>query len=196
MTLKKITMLTLLSLLLACAQRPEQELEDTRRALDEARAAEAAVYAPEEFEAAEEALRQAEREIETQDDRFALRRSYDRASELLSQARTAAQEAVSAAAANKENVSKQAQEAIGEAEEVVETAADALTRAPRGKGTAADLEAMQSSLEASRESLSQARQHFEEERFLDALNEAKSAAERAGTITRDIEEAIRRTGRR
>lgn len=196
MTPKKIAILTLLSLLLACAQRPEEELEGARKALDAARAAEAPTYAPEEFEAAENALRQAESEIEAQDDSFAPTRSYDRASELLSQARAAAQEATSASTANKENVSRQAQGAIEEAEEAIETAADALERAPRGKGTTADLEAMEATLETSRGSLSRARRHLEEERFMDALNEAKSAAERAETIAGEIEQAIRRSGRR
>lgn len=196
MTLKQISVLAMVTLLLACAQRPEDEVEAARQALEEARTAEAPVYAPEEFEAAEENLREAEAEIAAQDDGFALNRSYDRASELLAQARTAAEEAASAATIRKEETSSQAEVALQEAEQSIESAAEALSGAPRGKGSAADVEALEVNLERSRSSLDQARQLFQDGNFMDAFNEARTAQSRAETISSEVEQAIQRTGGR
>ncbi len=77
---------TALALLAACAQAPQPQIDAANSALEAARAAEAADYAPEAWTLAQDALNSAMNEVTAQNEKFALLRSYDQATQLLDKA--------------------------------------------------------------------------------------------------------------
>ena len=73
----------------ACAEAPTALIDDARARVD-AMTAEGQVYAPQEYTAARDAVGRLDAELQAQADRFALIRSYDRATELAGAVATAA----------------------------------------------------------------------------------------------------------
>lgn len=188
-----ITTFAFLLSLTACASNPEQELAATRQALDAAKAAEADIYAPAEYSAASEVLGSAEAEIAAQDQKFALTRSYSKAKELLNNAKSQADAAVSAAKTNKEKTRAEAETAQTEAQQAVEAAKTALSKAPKGKGTKADLKALKGDLSAAQTAFSEAQQAYNSGKYKDALSGFKSVKEKADSVSNQIQEAAQKS---
>ena len=82
-----------LALLAGCAQAPQPAIDSANSALEAARTAEAAEYAPEAWTLAQDSLNSAMNEVTAQNEKFALLRSYDQASQLLDKATQAASRA-------------------------------------------------------------------------------------------------------
>jgi hypothetical protein len=99
-----VSAVLLVLLTVACAEPPSKEMNQAQGAIDTARAAGAATYAPEEFAAAVEALERAELAVTENDHRLALNHAIDsreraqaaaaQAVEARAQARGAAERAV------------------------------------------------------------------------------------------------------
>ncbi len=175
-----------------CAKPPQELQTSVQSAMDEAKAAGAETYAPESLNKAQETMGQAQAEIETQNGKFALFRSYKKAEELLNQARTEAETAKSDAAAGKERARQEADAAINQAKTDLQTAMDALSKAPRGKGTKAEIEAMQQELTSLQQTLSEAEQGMQSEDFLGAKDKAAQVTQKAGEIANDIANAAQK----
>lgn len=180
----------------ACASKPEAEIAAATKAVEDARAAEADVYAATEFQAAADSLAAAEAEITAADEQFALTRSYEKATELLKKATTEAQAAASAAVTNKEVVKQEAEAALTDAQAAIQTAKDMLAKAPKGKGTKADLEAMQGDLAGIETACAQAEQTLSAGKYMDARDQLKNVISQAQSISSQVEAAIAARGRR
>jgi hypothetical protein len=189
------TVLIAALLMSACASRPEQELSAARQAVEKARQAEADVYAPEEFQAATRALESAEAEIATQDERSFLTRDYERAQELLSQATNRANAAVQTTEPGRAEARQQAEAAQRDAEAALEEARGAMADGPRGKGTRADREALEVDLRAAETSFSDGQDGYRSQRYADALNQFRSAIQKAQAVSAAFERAGARARR-
>ena len=75
-----------MAILTACAKPPQARMDGLRSGMELAELAESATYAPAEFEAAREAERTALAEVEAQNQKFALTRSFETAREMLDKA--------------------------------------------------------------------------------------------------------------
>ena len=69
-------------------------------------------------------------------------------------------------------------------------AQEMLSKAPKGKGTAADLEAMKTDLTGAESTIGEAESAFTAERYLDAKAKAEAAKTAAGNVTAAVEAAI------
>jgi hypothetical protein len=167
-------------------------------ALQQAVAAEAAEYAPTELQKARESVASLEAELTAQGERLALMRSYTRAEELAASARSAAEEATSAAGSGREQARNEATLAVQSLRASVEEVKLLLEEAPTGKGTAADLEAMKADLAAIEGSFDDLEQSLGQGRYKDATLKARASLESAGTLKTDLVSAIeaRKAGRR
>ena len=94
--------LMVVALTTGCAKPPQQEID----------AAKAAVSASEAWDKAQQAMNAVNAEVEAQNQKFALFRSYTKAKELVAAATQAANEAKDAAIAGKEKAKNEAQAAI------------------------------------------------------------------------------------
>jgi hypothetical protein len=194
--MRKGTMLvlTLCILLLAvgCASKPVEQQTGAQKALEDARSAEADLYAAELYQVASESLKAAEAEMVTQDGNSAFSRDYEKAEELLAAAQTQAENARVSAATNKERVRAEAEVEQAEAEQALETAQTTLSKAPRGKGTKADLEALAGDLSAAESALSDARSAYANGKYRDALNGFRAVKEKCQGVCSEVEQAIQK----
>jgi len=174
----------------ACAKAPQEAIDGAKASLQAATDAEAAKYAPESFRAAEDAINSANAEIAAQSEKFALLRSYDQASQLLTLASEAAEKAKVEAEENREKARVSSEAAIQAAKTAIEAAKAAVDAAPAGKGTRAEIEAMRSELVAMETALTEASQMFEAKDYLGAQAKAESVRSQAEAISNDVGQAI------
>jgi hypothetical protein len=186
--------ITLCILLVAvgCASKPVEQQSAAQKAIEEARISEADVYASDQYQMASESLKAAEAEALAQDEASAFSRDYEKAEELFAAAQTQAENARLAAAANKERTKAEAEAAETEAELAVETAKTTLSKAPKGKGTKADLEALAGDISAAEAALSDARAAYGNGKYRDALTGFKAVKEKCLGVCSEIEQAIQK----
>lgn len=143
----------LLGFLTGCADQPVEELTQAREALRSAAEAEADVYAPEQYQAAQDALEAAERELEAQLDQSAMSRDYTPARELLQSAISTANAAAAQVPDRKETMRMEAETMIEDTEATAEQLAGEAerTRDPaRRASRQEDIRAIRSGLEEAR----------------------------------------------
>ncbi|RPI23181.1 MAG: DUF4398 domain-containing protein [Acidobacteria bacterium] len=193
MRTKSVLVLIVGVLLLAgCASKPDQEITASQTALEAARTAEADIYSAETYQAAADAMKSAEAEIAAQDQKSSFSRNYDKAKELLGQAKTQADSAAASAVTNKEKAKTDAETAQQDAQTALDAAKAALASAPKGKGTKADLDALQGDLTAAETSFGEAKSSLDGGKFLDALNQFRAVKEKADAVAADIQQATQK----
>jgi len=181
----------------ACAKPPQAGIDAAQAALQKATSAGGAEYAADSLKAAQDAEAAVEAELKVQADKFSLFRSYTKTTELAAAAKTAGEKAEQDAIAGKEQAKNEASAVIDEAKAMLVQAQDLLSKAPRGKGTQADLDALKADLTGAEASVGDAESAFAAERYLDARAKAEASKTASGNVTAAVEAAIAaRSGRR
>lgn len=192
--MKRISLLPVLAgaalFSVACAQEPTAALDGAKAALEASQAAGAADYAPAALAAAETATAALDAELKAQAEKFALTRSYTKASELAAAAKTAADQAAAAAVTGKEQMKAEATTLIAGVRGSVDAARQALAKAPKGKGAAADLEAMAADVAGVETALGEMDSALAAGSFKDAKVKAESAQATLQKIVADVQAAI------
>jgi hypothetical protein len=173
-----------------CASPPQADIDAAKAALQQATSAGASEYAADSLKAAQDANAALEAELKVQQDKFSMFRSYSKAAELATAAKLAGEKAQQDAVAGKEAAKTAASAAIDEAKTALAQATDLLSKAPKGKGTAADLEALKTDLTGAESTIGEATTAFTAERYLDAKAKAEAAKTAAGNVTAAVEAAI------
>jgi hypothetical protein len=173
-----------------CAAPPQADIDAVKVSADKAATAGAAEYAADSLKAAQDAQAALEAELKVQADKFTLFRSYTKATELAGAAKTAAEKAEQDAVAGKEKAKNEATALIEEAKTALTAAQEMLAKAPKGKGTAADLEAMKADLAGAEISINDANTAMGAERYLEAKAKAEAAKNVAGTVSAAVQAAI------
>jgi hypothetical protein len=170
-----------------CAKAPQDDVNAAQAELDKAREAQSDVWAPNEYQAADQAMSAAKAEIEAQDQKWL--KNFDKAKELLATAKEEAAKAATAASANKEQARKDSEAALAEADTVLQAAEAALKAAPVTKDSKADLALYRSDLDGLRQTLDGARQAFDAGDYKKTLESTTSVKDKANTIASDLEAA-------
>lgn len=171
---KLLSSLAVLALFSACASEPTEELEAAETALAAAKQAEADVYVADGFGDASSKLESARREIAGG--------NYEAARTLLTEAKAGFEAAAAGVDAAKAALLEQATAAQTVATEVLAEAEEALGRAPRGKGSLADLQALQSDLDEARAAFAAAEADLTEGAAADALSGFQEASSKARAV--------------
>lgn len=174
--------------LVACATPPTADIDAAKTAISGAEAAGAAEYAADSLKAAQDAQAALDAELKAQEANWM--KSYDKAKELAAAAKAAGEKATTDATAGKEKAKADASAAIDAAKAALTEAQDLLAKAPKGKGTAADLEAMKTDLETAAATITEAEGALANVKYLDALAKAESANAAAGTVKAAVEAAM------
>lgn len=186
----------LLVLAAACAKAPDTEMNEAQTSLNDARnAAQADVWAPEEFQAAQRSFDAAEAEVEMQNERFSMTRNFDKARELYAQAKVDAEKAKRAASQNKEAARQDSEESLQLAIAAVDAAREALSKAPRTKGTRADIELFSSDLNGLDASIEDVRAAIASQDYKRALSRSTAIIQEAEDMTATLTQAAMRAGR-
>ncbi len=107
-------------LAVGCAKPPQQEIDAAKAVLTSAEQAEAPKYAADAWDKAQQAMNAANAELEAQNAKFALFRSYTKAKQLTAEAQNAANAAKDAAVAGKEKAKNEARAAIDAAKSAID----------------------------------------------------------------------------
>jgi len=187
---RSVVPLLLLSLALAgCAQSPVAEIDGAKQALDRARDAQAPDYAPDAWTAANDAQTRLDAELDAQQHRNSLFRSYTKAKELASEVKSSAERATELAASGKEKAKTEAATLMSQARDEYSLADKALTSAPRGKGTEADLASLKGNVTSIDGTLAEMQRAFDAGDYLTAKTKAQAAIDASRDIVKEIEAA-------
>lgn len=191
----RISWAVALALVLAgCAQVPTADVDAAKHALDEARQAQAAEYAPQSWTAAQDAETKLQAELDAQGQRWSALRSYTVASQLAASTKQAAERSRDEAMAGKEQAKTEASTMMAQAREAASHAQAAVTAAPRGKGTEADLASMKSDATSIDDTLMEMQKAFDAGDYIGAKTKAQAAMDAAKRIEDEIAQA--KAGRR
>ncbi|MCX5850513.1 MAG: DUF4398 domain-containing protein [Deltaproteobacteria bacterium] len=185
-----ILIVALVAFFSGCAKVPQPEIDAAKASLSAAKTAEADRYVPEEYSGANQALNAATTEVEKQNSKFVLFRSYKEAVKMLADAKMKAEEAASAAAAKKEEVKKETEAVMAEITASIESTKGLIATAPKGKEGKQALEAIQTDLTAVEASLQEANTVYQGGDYLTAVDKAKSVLEKAKALNDEMTQAI------
>jgi hypothetical protein len=180
-----------LAFLASCADPPLEAIAAARSALEAARSdPDVALYAPDALLTAEEALAALQAEIAVQEGKWAVRRSYDRASDLALSAREAGEGSRKQAAAAKEAAGVEAAaliESAGKALSAIELKAG---QARRTRGIRLDMSSVIASIVEVRAMLEAARADHASLAFASSRAKAAAARDRIAALDELISEAM------
>jgi tetratricopeptide (TPR) repeat protein len=169
-------------LLAACASKPDPLIQSAEQALEQSRSVEAHIYAPEAYQEAADALEAARREIAEQDERFAFRRNYSQAEELLERTVGLAEQAAAQAETGREEARRNAEANRQSAEEMIAQARTALEGAPTGKGARLDLQVLNRDLAEAESAYQSGLRDWEGGQYQSALENFQRASRMAETV--------------
>jgi len=184
--------LLVMFILAGCAKQPTDEMNAAQKALEDLKAAGGEKYIPEESKKVADALAAAQEEIKTQDGKFFITRSYDKAKQMLAQVITDSEKVKGEVAAKKEEAKNNALAAQEAATASVKEAAALLAKAPMGKGSRADIEALKGDLKGLEDGLPELQQLIGQEDYLAVIDKAKAIQEKADAVSNQVKEAMQK----
>lgn len=176
--------------MVGCAKPPQPAIDAANAAVEAAKSAEASLYAGDSLRSAEDAVVQLNNELKTQEGKFALFRSYKKSDELAAAAKAAGEKAAADAKAGKEAAKAAASQMMTDAQALLAQAKELLDKAPKGKGTQADLEAMKADLAGVESTLADAQNSFNSEKYLDVNSKVEGAKAGAQKVIDAVNAAI------
>ena len=184
--------LLVMFILAGCAKQPTDEMNAAQKALEDLKAAGGEKYIPEESKKVADTLAAAQEEIKTQDGKFFLTRNYDKAKQMLAQAIADSEKVKGDVAAKKEEAKTNALAAQEAATASVKEAAALLAKAPMGKGSRADIEALKGDLKGLEDGLPELEQLMGQEDYLAVIDKAKAIQEKADAVSNQVKEAMQK----
>lgn len=193
-----LAVLAVVGWMAGCAKPPVEQQNAAKAAIDTAQQAGAEEYAADEWQSAQQAMSSAQAEIDAQGKKMALRRSYSKAKELLQQADDAAAKAATAAAANKAKAKDDAQNALTQLNQSIETLKtnlSALEACPhKPKGFQQDYAQLNGKLDGLNTEAGTIQTAIDGESYKDALTKAQSLQAEVDALGTDVQNAKTKLG--
>lgn len=178
--------------LVGCAKQPTEELNAAKASIDAAVAEGAQKFAAEDAKKLNDSMQAAQDEIKAQEGKTF--KNYDKAKELLAKAKADAETLKTALPAKKEEAKKNALAAEEAAKAAVADAKALLSKAPKGKGSKADIEALKADLKGVEDSLAEIKAATASEDYNVAIDKASAAKDKASAISGQIKQAMEKVG--
>lgn len=173
-----------------CAKPPQVDIDAAKASIDGAVAAEANDYAKGSLTAANDSWSALQTELTAQEQKFALFRSYKNATAMAADAKAKGDKAKSDADARKAQVKADVESAMAAATAALTEAKDMLDKAPKGKGTAQDIEMLKGDLTGVETSLADAGQLHASGKYLQAQAKLSAAMSRINDVKTQVQAAI------
>jgi hypothetical protein len=174
--------------LTGCGSQPAQEIQSTKAAVDAVVADGGEKFAPAETKGVADALNTAMEEVKTQDGKFF--KNYDKAKEMLAKAKGDAETLKTGLAAKKEQAKTEAAANLSAAGDAVKAAEAALSKAPKGKGAAADIEAMKGDLQGLEAALAEVQPLIDGQDYAAARDKAAGIKSKADEVSAAVSAAM------
>ncbi len=194
--MSKVTRLFLGCLLIAvvfvagCAKPPTEDINAANSAVESAKSAGAEKYLSDNAKKVSDELSAAMDEVKVQDGKFPLFRKYDKAKELLASVKGSAEKLKTNTAAKKAELKKNAVAALEEAKGAITNAKAMLEKAPKGKESKSDIEAITGDVKGLEDSVPDVQKSIDGEDYDGAVSKAKSIKERADAVSSQVQQAI------
>jgi len=179
-------------MVVGCAKPPQQDIDGAKAALAAAEQAEAPKYAAEAWDKAQQAMNAVNAELEAQNAKFALFRSYTKAKQLIADATTAANAAKDAGIAGKEKAKNEAKAAIDAVKAALDgantlmAAVEKCPRAKRAKEVKKDLATVKGNLDGYKNQIAEIAGKFTKEDFFGAKAQAESLKGSVEAVAKDL----------
>jgi hypothetical protein len=184
--------LAVVGLVAGCSESPTAKYEAGKATIEEARLNGMEQYAPALYKEASDSLNAAVVEMQKQDSRFSVFRSYGKADEIIVVAQQLAEKAGVEAAAEKERMHFADSALIAEIDSLITATRSTLAEAPRGKGSRIDLKVMQSDIDAAAGALAAATEEYRSGSYLTANEKLQAVKAQVVKVKTDIDSAIAR----
>jgi hypothetical protein len=196
-TSKLIVVLVLaLVVLTGCSKAPVMEENNATQAMSAAEQGQSAKYAAAEWKMAQDTLQAAISEKQTQDERFALFRSYGKSKALFEKSAELASAAQSKAAEELARVRRETEIILGETRSALDSLAAQLLTVPVGKDTKAEIELMKQDVAAFQQQLNEAQGDFQRANYDGARGKATAIMDKVTGMKSTLDAAVARTGGR
>ena len=175
-------------MIVGCSSPPSQELDSATASIKGLAAAGAEKYAPEDLKKFNDQVAAANQEIKAQEGKWF--KSYDKAKEMLTKVKADAEAFKPTLAAKKEEAKKNATAAQEAAKAAVEQAKTLLAKAPVGKESRADIEAMKADVKGLEDGLAEVQNLVTSEDYRTAADKAKAISDKAASVSDQVKQAM------
>ena len=179
-------------LLVGCAKLPTEEINAAKASVDAVVAEGAQKFAAEDAKKLNDSMQAAQDEIKVQDGKTF--KDYAKTKELLAKVKTDAETLKAGLAAKKEEAKKNAATAQEAAKTSVAEAKALLAKAPKGKDSKADLEALKADLKGIEDSLAEIKSANDSEDYNAAIEKSNAIKDKAAAISDQIKKAMEKVG--
>jgi uncharacterized coiled-coil DUF342 family protein len=191
--MKSMTKVFVLTLLVAfvftgCAKQPTQQMDAAKAAVQAVATAKGDVYAKDELNTLQKDLQAATDEVNAQAKKFF--KKYGKAKEMLAKVVTDADAVKAQIPGRIEAAKKAAEMAINDAKTAFDGAKALLEKAPKGKGTKADIEAMKADLGGLETQMTEVQNAMTAEDYFGAKDKATAIKDKAAAIAEQVQKAI------
>lgn len=191
--MKSMTKVFVLTLLVAfvftgCAKQPTQQMDAAKAAVQAVATAKGDVYAKDELNTLQKDLQAATDEVNAQAKKFF--KKYGKAKEMLAKVVTDADAVKAQIPGRIEAAKKAAEMAINDAKTAFDGAKALLEKAPKGKNTKADIEAMKADLGGLETQMTEVQNAMTAEDYFGAKDKATAIKDKAAAIAEQVQKAI------
>jgi len=172
----------------SCAKMPTQLMDQAKAAVQAVETAKGNIYAKDELNKLKSDLQAALDEVTAQSKKFF--KKYGHASEMLTKVVADADAVKGLIPARIEEAKNAAQAAINEAKTAYDGAKALLEKAPKGKGTKADIEAMKADLAGLDSQMTEVQNAMTAEDYFGAKDKAMAVKDKAAAIAEQVQKAI------
>jgi len=180
--------LLVLAFLVGCAQKPQKEIDDATAAVKAVVSEGLGKYSSEDEKKLNDAMAAAMQEIKVQEGKTF--KSYEKTKQLLADAKKMADEQKATLPAKKEKAKQDAVAAMDAAKASLADAKKILAQAPKGKGTAADIEALRGDVKGAEDMLAEVQGLIDKEDYAGAMTKANAIKEKAGGVADQVKKAM------
>ncbi len=174
--------------LVACEKQPVEKISATQAAVDVAASEGSEKYAAEDFSKVNEAMAAAMEEVKAQDSKMF--KNYGKANQMLEQVKADAEALKVKATAEKERMKIQAMTDLTAAQQSYTEAKGLVANAPMGKGSAADIMAMQADVAGLETALQEVQPMIDAGDYPAASGKALAITEKAVALSAEIRTAM------
>jgi hypothetical protein len=185
---KNLVLVLAIAVVLTGCKQPTQLIDDAKAAIEDVKKAGADKYAADDLQKLNTDLTAALDEVNAQDKKFL--KKFGTAKEMLTKLKTDVDALKAALPAKIEAAKNAAIQLQSEAKAAIDEATALLAKAPKGKGTAKDIEAMKAELTGAETAFAEIQTALDAQDYIGAADKAKSIKEKAAAVTSQIQAAI------
>jgi len=193
--IKSLVLVLVIAVVVVGCKQPTQQINDAKAAIESVTKAGADKYAAPELKKLNDDLTAAMDEVNAQDKKFF--KKFGHAKEMLAQVKTDADALTAALPAKIEAAKNEALKLQGEAKAAIDAATALLAKAPTGKGTKKDIDALKGDLAGATTAFAEIQTALDAKDYIAAQDKAKSVKDAATKVSDQVKAAIEKaTGKK